>query len=397
MARPRGVVRSPHLAAPRDLCDNLVVDRRLAEMSVTSDILVGTEGLTQVLQMLAARALELTSADYAALAAFDDDGVLERFAYAGIDEATARRIGPPPRGRGLLSAPLDQSAPIRCDAVADDPRFTGFPPYHPPIGPFLGVPIHAGGRTIGSISVGRSPDGEPFSADNEDSARFLALQAATAVSLAVARERSSRIALLEERASIANDLHDGTIQALYALGLEIDAQLRQPDTPTLLKERLARGIDRINEVIADIRQYISMLEAHGASSLPDLAHDLPFTLRQLVPPGIDTVLNISAAALLEVNSRQAEDLLYIAREAISNAVRHSGGTRIAVDLRQSDDEVALTLQDNGTGYEPATARVGLGTVSMRTRAERLGADLRVVSIPGMGTMVRVSIPRLNDD
>lgn len=373
------------------------MDRRLAEMSVTSDLLVSTEGLTQVLQMLAARARVLTEADYAALSTFDDSGNLDRFVYAGIDEDVARRMGPRPSGKGLLGALANAEGPIRVADVFGHPGFTGFPPQHPPIGPFLGVPVRAADRTIGSIYVARDPSREPFSADDEVSTVFLALQAATAVWLAIAQERGSRLALLEERASIAHDLHDGTIQGLYALGLELDSHARRDTTPDSTRDTLSTGIERINDLIADIRQYIVMLEASTSSRAPDLSHDLPFAIRQLVPQGIDTVLNISAAALQEAGGRVAEDLLYIAREALSNAVRHAQASRIAVDLRQSDEEMALTVQDNGAGFDPSLARVGLGTVSMRTRAERLGAKLSLVSIPAMGTMVRVSIPRVTDN
>lgn len=366
-------------------------------MSATRDMLVRTEGLTHVLQMLAARAREITGADYSALSTIDESGRLERFIYSGIDEDLARKMGPPPSGRGLLGSLVACDQPIRAADVSKHPEFTGFPTGHPGIGPFLGVPIRAADSVIGCIYVARDPRHEPFTEDEEMSTVFLALQAATAVSLAIAQERGSRLALLEERASIAHDLHDGTIQGLYALGLELDSHVRRKSTPPDTRDMLTAGIQRINDLIADIRQYIIMLEASASSQVPDLSHDLPFAIRQLVPPGIDTVLNVSAAALLETSGRVAEDLLYIAREAISNAVRHADATRIAVDLRQSDQETALTVQDNGTGFETETARVGLGTVSMRTRAERLGARLSLVSIPAMGTMVRVSIPRTDDE
>jgi signal transduction histidine kinase len=140
-----------------------------------------------------------------------------------------------------------------------------------------------------------------------------------------------------------------------------------------------------------------MLEAEAPDGAPELARDLAFIVRRAVPEGIDTVINITAPALQELRPREVEDLLYIAREAISNAVRHSGATKIAVDLRQSPEELALTVQDNGVGYDPGSARAGLGTVTMRTRAERLGGRLNVLSIPGMGTTVRVLIPRGQDD
>ncbi|HXU25500.1 MAG TPA: ATP-binding protein, partial [Tepidiformaceae bacterium] len=112
---------------------------------------------------------------------------------------------------------------------------------------------------------------------------------------------------------------------------------------------------------------------------------------------IDTVTNITAAALQELSARDSEDLLYIAREALSNAVRHGAPTKVAVDLRQTAEITSLVIQDNGLGFDQANGRKGLGTVTMNTRAERLDADLSILSIPGMGTTVRVAIRRRHDD
>jgi len=108
-------------------------------------------------------------------------------------------------------------------------------------------------------------------------------------------------------------------------------------------------------------------------------------------------VNITAAALQELSARESEDLLYIAREALSNAVRHGSASKIAIDLRQSPYVTALTIQDNGVGFDSENVRSGLGTVTMRTRAERLGGTITVLGIPGMGTTVRVEIPRRKDD
>jgi signal transduction histidine kinase len=370
------------------------MDRRIVEMTATSDVMVSREGLTGLLQTVAARAQEVTKADYAAISTFDEGGMLERFIYSGISEEQARRLGAPPLGRGLLGSPLlggDQS--IRCVDVTLHEAFTGWPADHPSMGPFLGVPVRVGGRTIGSLYMTRRA-GEPgFSDEEELSAKFLALQAATCMWSELGRAREGRMAVLEERATIARDLHDGTIQSLYALGLELDTHSRRPRLNRDTRKMLAASVDRLNQLIADIRQYITMLEASAPPNVPDLAQDLPFALRQIVPPGIDTVLNIAAAALQELPPRAEEDLLYIAREALSNAVRHGQPTRLAVDLRQTPAETTLVVQDNGIGFDPANARVGLGSVSMRTRAERLGAALTIVTIPGMGTTVRVAVPR----
>jgi signal transduction histidine kinase len=361
-------------------------------MAATSELLADATSLGEVLAHLAARAREVTASDYAAISTFDERGVLERFIYNGIDEEMAQRLGHPPVGRGLLGDLVHAAGPVRIDDLATHPSFTGWPEGHPDMAIFLGVPIRAGGHTIGSLYMTRERGKPVFTADDEMAGSILALQAAVALSAALARERSGRLVLLEERERIARDLHDGAIQTLYALGLRFDAArvvASNPDVRTTLDE----SVENINQLIADLRQYITMLEAETPDNEPDLARDLPFVVQQAVPPGVDTIVNITAPALHELTARDAEDLLYFTREALSNAVRHGQPTKVAVDLRQTIVETALTIQDDGAGFDQTHARQGFGTVTMKSRAERLGASFILVGIPGMGTTVRLTIPR----
>ncbi len=365
----------------------------ITEMVATSEILAAGGDLGHVLYALARRAREVTGARYAAISIFDqNDGTLERFIYDGFDDELARRLGDPPHGRGLLGHLLQWEQPLRLDDLRQHEYFTGWPEGHPEMAAFLGAPMRAGGQTIGSLYMTRDEGEPPFTEGDELSALLLALQAAATVTTAMARERENRISLLEERERIAHDLHDGTIQSLYALGLECDALTTRPDFPAEVCSELETFVERINDIIGDIRGYITALEAKAPPATPELQRDLPFVVQQLVPEGIDTVVNISAAALQDVSARQAEDLVYIAREALSNAVRHGAPTKIAVDLRQGEEATTLTIQDNGLGFDPATSRSGLGTISMQTRARRLGGELLVLSIPGMGTTVRAELP-----
>ncbi len=373
------------------------IQQRLLEMGETSELLTVGGDLNILLFKLAERARTLTDADFAALGTFGDDSMLNRFIYSGIDERTARMMGNPPIGRGLLGELARQEVPLRIDDLQRDGRFTGWPEGHPDMCAFIGVPIRAGGRTIGSIYMTRVRGRESFNEGDELAAAILALQAAATVVIISAHERTGRLALLEERERIAHDLHDGTIQMLYALGLECDAMACNEAFPEDIRDDISAKVVRINQMITDIRSYITMLESDAPQGTPNLPRDLAFVVRQLVPPGVHTMVNVTAAALQELGNREVEDLLYIAREAISNAVRHSGGSKIAVDLRQSEHETALTVQDNGIGFDPAHVRTGLGTVTMRTRADRLGADLTVLAIPGMGVTVRVAVPRRRDD
>lgn len=203
----------------------------LSEMAVTSELLAGSADLTEILQRLAQRAREVTAADYAAISTFDDEGILTRFIYTGIDDESARRLGDPPKGRGLLGELANCERPLRLAHLHAHPTATGWPAGHPDMDAFLGVPIRAGGRAIGSLYMTRIRGAAEFSEADEVAAAVLSLQAAVSLASALARERNSRLFLLEERARIAHDLHDGTIQTLYALGLECDSLAHREDFP----------------------------------------------------------------------------------------------------------------------------------------------------------------------
>ena len=365
----------------------------LSSMTVTNSALTDAAGLNDMLGRLAERAKVLVQADYAALSIFADGGRLERFIYTGMPAEVAQRLGSPPVGRGLLGALPGNDRPLRLRDLTQHERFTGWPEGHPDMRAFLGVPIVAAGETIGSFYMTRIAGAPPFDDLDEFAAAMLAMETAVAVSNAIVYERSSRMSMLEERVVIAQDLHDGTIQSLYALGLELDLVAGdERATAEQLRETMKSGIAGIGEIISDIRGYIHALESAEPAESPELGRDLGHIARQLVPPGIDVILNITAPALNELTPRAATDLLFIAREAVSNAVRHGSPTKIAIDLRQTSGEIALTIQDNGAGYDQFNARSGLGTITMRSRAERLGAQLTSLSLPGMGTTVRVAVP-----
>jgi signal transduction histidine kinase len=362
------------------------------EMELTNEAIVGIEDLSEILRRLAARAMELVGADYAALATFDEAGTLTRFVWAGLDDAAARKLGSPPVGRGLLGVLAERDRPLRLADLQSHEAFTGWPEGHPNMSAFLGVPIRAAGHTIGSVYMTRARESAPFTESNQVAASLLALQIAATVSTALARETQGRFVRLQEREQIAHDLHDGTIQSLYALGLEADAHL-QTSTTDETREVLGAVVLRVNGIIKDIRSYIEMLEASAPSSAPELISDLAFVIRQMIPIGVDVVTNINAPVLHELKPRDVEDLLYIAREALSNAIRHGHPSKVAIDLRQTGDATTLTVQDNGVGFDTEAVRPSMGTITLRTRAERLGAALTVLSVPGMGTTVRVAVPR----
>jgi signal transduction histidine kinase len=148
-----------------------------AGMAITSEL-----SLDAVLQRLVEAAAELTGARYAALGVIGPSGTqLERFLTTGIDAATHAAIGELPRGRGILGVLIRDAESLRLHRISDDPRSVGFPPNHPPMKTFLGVPIHLRGVAYGNLYLTEKAGGEDFSAEDQELVELLAGQAAVAV------------------------------------------------------------------------------------------------------------------------------------------------------------------------------------------------------------------------
>jgi signal transduction histidine kinase len=144
--------------------------------TVSSDL-----ALEVVLRNVVEAACELAHAQYGAVGVIGPDGGLDQFITIGVDEETKQRIGPLPQGKGLLGALITDPRPIRLRHMSDDPRSTGFPPNHPPMESFLGVPIHVREEVFGNLYLSNSEHGE-FSPEDEELVIALALAAGTAIS-----------------------------------------------------------------------------------------------------------------------------------------------------------------------------------------------------------------------
>src|SRR5919204_1790993 len=138
--------------------------------------------LDGVLQRIIAAAAGLTGARYAALGVIDRSGTaLERFVTTGLDEQTIAAIGDLPRGRGILGVLIHDSKTLRLHDIEEDPRSVGFPPGHPEMHTFLGVPIMLRGVAYGNLYLTEKESGDDFTEEDEELVTLLAAQAAVAV------------------------------------------------------------------------------------------------------------------------------------------------------------------------------------------------------------------------
>ena len=160
-------------------------EHRLARLIDAGRGLLSELDLETVLDRLLQTAADLTGARYVALGVLDEARrELARFLTRGIDEATHRAIGDLPRGRGILGVLIDDPRSLRLDDVGDHPRSYGFPPGHPPMRSFLGVPILIRGQAWGNLYLTEKAGGEPFSSEDEEAVIVLADWAAIAIEIA---------------------------------------------------------------------------------------------------------------------------------------------------------------------------------------------------------------------
>jgi len=206
-----------------------------AGVALTSEL-----SLDALLQRLVETASELTEARYAALGVIDPSGKeLERFVTTGIDPDTHAAIGDLPRGRGILGVLIRDAEALRLHDLSEDPRSVGFPPNHPPMRTFLGVPILLRGAAYGNLYLTEKADGADFTQEDEELVRLLAGQAAVAVENARLYESATRWSkqlesLVEVGAALARETELSSLLGLITQRLRelIDARLVLIALPT---------------------------------------------------------------------------------------------------------------------------------------------------------------------
>ena len=239
----------------------------LATVAISQEL-----SLERVLQIIVDSVRPLVAARYAALAIPDDRGVVARFITSGISDEQRRAIGHPPRGHGLLGRVIREDRVIRVADISRSPDRVGFPPAHPPMRTFLGVPVHVEGRVIGNLYLTDKEAGEPFSEDDERLVELFARHAGLAIHNARMHEELRQLAVLQERERIAQDLHDGSIQSLYAVSLVLeDTEELMASDPALATERIDHAIETIHGTIQEIRDFIMGLDPDARRAVDLLA------------------------------------------------------------------------------------------------------------------------------
>ena len=360
---------------------------RFKALTEAAATVVGTAQLEALLGRLVETAKETTGAKYAALGVIGDHKQLIEFVYRGVDAETARKIGHPPEGRGVLGTLIRESVTIRLDRISDHPDSVGFPPHHPPMETFLGGPVGTTEGTFGNLYLAEKPGG--FTEEDEMVVAALAAVAGAAVETARLRSRLARLAVIEDRERIGRDLHDSIIQDLFATGLELQGLAATTDDERISKA-LHGAVDRIDATIDQLRRIVADLGRRGQRSR--FEEELREHTSQLAKAYEVAVFVSVDPPDLELEPDLAEEVMPIVGEAVSNALRHSGTGVVDVRAEMLSDRLVLSVVDEGKGFDPQSVKRGMGLDNLEERVRRLGGELSLRSVIGAGTVVEVVLP-----
>ena len=391
--------------------------RRLVE----AGILINAErSLDAVLQTVVDSARDVIGARYAALGVVDSNRTeLGQFVTSGMTREERERLGAPPSGKGILGMLLTDPRPVRLADLGSHPRAHGFPPHHPPMTSFLGVPIQGRRGVIGNLYLTEKVGGPEFTEEDEAVAVLLAASAAVAIENAALYEESQHLLHEVRMVQASRDRFFAMINhevrnALTAVYGWSDLLLRKlGDDPPRAAREVFESAERALTLLNDLLD-LSRLEAdrlrptiRGADA------------RTLVQDAVASLEPAAAHRAVHLHTRGLEDevpcetdpqrVRQILINLLSNAVRHSPPEdAVQVVLQADDRRLRFDVVDRGPGVAPSEqARIfeafqratsdergtGLGLTLSRQLAILLGGDLRLISEVGMGATFTLDIPR----
>jgi signal transduction histidine kinase len=356
---------------------------------IATAILAGAS-TDESLRLIARRARELVGADLATIAIPDVTGT--QLMILAVDGAHAEEL----RGSRLpLSGSIsgqvirERRAAVLEDVAADERA------YQPVVqlgnlGPAILIPLLGKEEVFGTLQAANLHGGRTFGPDDVRLLETFADQAALVLEYARTQREVLRVAVLEDRERIAKELHDGVIQALFAVGMGLEGAALMSDDGDLA-QRIEGAVAEIDRAIRDLRNYIFGLRPGilADRELDQALHALAQEFQDRT--GIVTVADVDERVAAEIGSR-ASDVLQAAREALSNVGRHAQATTCRLSLHRDGDRALLEIDDDGKGFDPTATRRGDGLTNLENRAEALGGEASIESSPTQGTTVRIHAP-----
>jgi signal transduction histidine kinase len=238
------------------------------------------------------------------------------------------------------------------------------------LGPGLLAPLVAHEKPVGLLLMANPPHGDTFTERDLTLVQLFASQAAVAIDYSRARAAMQRVALIEDRERIARELHDGVVQALFGVGLNLQAA-------TTMAQDLRNYVFELRpSVLADRR--LDQAIRRVAADFADRSH---------VAIEIDVDEQVAAAL-----ASRAEHLLQLTSEGLSNVVRHADATHCRLSLRRDGELAVLEVVDDGRGFDPnRDVDGGQGLRNFRERATEVGGDVEIDAAPDQGTRLSVRL------
>lgn len=342
--------------------------------------------LEKVLRRLVNEARSATGARYAALGVIGEHGVLSDFLYEGISTEQAALIGHLPTGRGVLGTVIRLNKTIRIDDLSGHPDTSGFPPNHPAMHTFLGVPVAVGSDAFGNLYLTEKEGG--FTDQDVTVVEALSRIAGAAVRTARLQERLRRVAVVEDRQRIARELHDTVIQEMFAVGLGLQGLSQLVENPQA-EAILLDAVDRLDRSVEALRRYIFELRtSEGADrDLDERLQELIARMGSAYPARVRLSVELGEARDDSVD----DEAIKIVTEALSNALRHSAAQNVDVFVSSDTQSISIRVVDDGDGFDAGTPTAGLGLKNLHQRASRLGGEFSIVS-SDQGTELLVTLP-----
>jgi signal transduction histidine kinase len=406
-------------------------------------VLTAERSLEAVLQRIVEVACRLLGARYGALGVLDAQGGLGQFITTGFSEETKARIGHLPVGKGILGALVREGKPLRLRDLTRDPRAHGFPPDHPPMHSFLGVPIVSKGRLFGNLYLTEKQDAEEFSKEDEKLAVTLAAQAAIAIENASLYEEVQR-SYDELKRSQHLLVRQEKLASLGRLAAGLAHELNNPLSSVAgfaeaLERRLTGGGAAGPSDLVDVQEYLTLIQDEVSRAATIVRRLLDFARQREPTFGLVDLQGVvgSAVGFVERQASLANQRIVVApfpegsmvhadaqmlQQVFLNlltnaldAIEDGGEVRITarhapLPLGSSAPMrfVEVTVSDTGTGIAPENlARVfdpffttkevgkgtGLGLAICQSIIEQHRGSIEVQSNGlGKGTAVTVSLP-----
>jgi signal transduction histidine kinase len=378
-----------HEAMPYRAIEDPAKLRRLLEATL---LLEADLELPTVLRHLIDEARSMTGARYGAIGVLNDERTaLAEFITVGLEPEEEEKIGARPTGKGVLGVLITDPRPLRLASLASHADSYGFPPNHPPMTSFLGVPIKVRNEVYGNLYLTDKMGWSEFTSDDESLVEALALAAGIAVENARLHQKVREVAVYEDRDRLARDLHDTVIQRLFAVGLSLQS-MAVAAASSGMTERLDAAISDLDDTIRQVRSTI--YELGSAATDQGLRASILSLVRELNPV-VGFVVQVSFDGPVDsaISQEIAEHLLAVVREALTNIGRHAHANHASLSLSVADGACRLHITDDGDGIEPTAAgEGGFGLVNLRRRAEKLHGSFVTESPVTGGTSLVWQVP-----